>query len=250
MSLYGINAYTSNSFYSSLLSGNNSSLSSFNKNYSSSNLSQMLSAVKVDNNTNLHTLARTVDLVRSRNYHNSLTKEFKKQFSVEEETASEESELKLAENAKLLSSYAGSLATNENDILNNSEKLVETVKNFAESYNNTLDGLQKTDSLNALEKGISLINSTKAYSRTLSKIGISVSSDNRLSIDEEKLRTASKETFSSLFKGNYSFANKVADKASYISRAADLKAQVTYNVSGNLNYYNKMAASMIFDNKI
>lgn len=250
MSLYGINAYTSNSFYSSLLSGNNSSLSSFNKNYSSSNLSQMLSAVKVDNNTDLHTLARTVDLVRSRNYHNSLTKEFKKQFSVEEETASEESELKLAENAKLLSSYAGSLATNENDILNNSEKLVETVKNFAESYNNTLDGLQKTDSLNALEKGISLINSTKAYSRTLSKIGISVSSDNRLSIDEEKLRTASKETFSSLFKGNYSFANKVADKASYISRAADLKAQVTYNVSGNLNYYNKMAASMIFDNKI
>lgn len=250
MSLYGINAYTSNSFYSSLLSRNNQSLSSFNKSSSSSNLSQMLSAVKVDGNTDLHTLARTVDLVRSRNYRNSLTEEFRKLFAVEEESASNETELKLAENAKFLSSYAGSLATNEDDILNNPEKLVETVKNFAESYNSTLDGLQKTDSLNALEKGVSLVNSTRAYSRTLSRIGISVGSDNRLTVDEEKLKAAPKETLSSLFKGNYSFANKVADKASYISRAADLKAQVTYNVSGNLDYYNKMAASMIFDNKI
>ena len=255
MSLYGIKAYTSNSYYSALLAGKNSSLadslSSFNKSASnSSNLSKMLrNAANVDSSTDLQTLARTVDLVRSPKYQKSLTEEYRKQFAGES-SSSEENELKLAENAKLLSGYAGALATNGKTVFSDSEQTVAAVKDFAESYNNTLDGLQDTDSLNALEKGVSLVSTTRAYARTLSSIGVSVGSDNRLTVDEEKLKNASAETLKSLFSGNYSYANKVADKASYISRAADLKAQVTYNISGNLDYYNKMAASMIFDNKI
>ncbi len=253
MSLYGINAYTSNSYYSSLLSGKNQSLSdslsSFNKNASNSNLSSMLNAVKVDGNTDLHTLARTVDLVRSRKYQKNLTEEFQKQFAGEHETSAEENELKLAESSRLLSGYAGALAYNGNSI-NDPEQMIAAVKDFAESYNDTLDGLQKTDSLNALEKGVSLVNTTKAYARSLSRIGLKVGSDNRLTVDEEQVKEATPEMFRSLFSGNYSYANKVADKASYISRAADLKAQVTYNVQGNLDYYNKMAVSMFFDDKI
>lgn len=255
MSLYGINAYTSNSYYSALLAGKNSSLadslSSFNKSASNSNnLSQMLrDAVNVDSSTDLQTLARTVDLVRSRDYQKSLTEEYQKQFAGEN-TSAEENELKLAENAKLLSGCAGALATNGKDIFSDSEQTLAAVSDFVESYNSTLDGLQNTDSLNALEKGVSLVNTTKAYARALSRVGITLGSDNRLTLNNDKLNEASSETLSSLFTGNYSYANKVADKASYISRAADLKAQVTYNVSGNLDYYNKMAASMIFDNKI
>ena len=253
MSLYGINAYTSNSYYSSLLSGKNQSLagslSSFNKNASNSNLSNMLNAVKVDGNTDLHTLARTVDLVRSRKFQNNLTEELKKQFESDSKTATSEDELKLAENAKNLSSYAGALAYNGNSI-NEPDQMIAAVKDFTESYNATLDGLQKTDSLNAIEKGVSLVNTTRAYARALSRVGIVVGSDNRLTVNEENVKEASKENFRSLFSGNYSYASKIADKASYISRAADLKAQVTYNVKGNLDYYNKMAASMLLDDKI
>ena len=253
MSLYGINAYTSNSYYSSLLSGKNQSLadslSSFNKNASNSNLSSMLNAVKVDGNTDLHTLARTVDLVRSRKFQNNLTEELKKQFESDSKTATSEDELKLAENAKNLSSYAGALAYNGNSI-NEPDQMIAAIKDFTESYNATLDGLQKTDSLNALEKGVSLVNTTKAYARSLSRVGIVVGSDNRLSVNEENVKEASSEQFRSLFSGSYSYASKVADKASYIGRAADLKAQVTYNVKGNLDYYNKMAASMIFEDRI
>ena len=128
--------------------------------------------------------------------------------------------------------------------------MIAAVKDFTESYNATLDGLQKTDSLNALEKGVSLVNTTRAYARALSRVGIVVGSDNRLTVNEENVKEASKENFRSLFSGNYSYASKIADKASYISRAADLKAQVTYNVKGNLDYYNKMAASMLLDDKI
>lgn len=253
MSLYGINAYTSNSYYSSLLSGKNQSLagslSSFNKNASNSNLSSMLNAVKVDGNTDLHTLARTVDLVRSRKYQKNLTEEFKKQFEADSKTATSDDELKLAENAKKLSSYAGALAYNGNSI-NEPDQRIAAVKDYVESYNATLDGLQKTDSLNALEKGVSLVNTTRAYARSLSRVGIVVGSDNRLTVNEENVKNATSEQFRSLFSGSYSYASKVADKASYIGRAADLKAQVTYNVKGNLDYYNKMAASMIFEDRI
>lgn len=252
MSLYGINAYTSNSYYSSLLAGKNQSLagslSSFNKNASNSNLSNMLNAVKVDGNTDLNTLARTVDLVRSRKYQKNLTEEFRKQFAGESQPDGS-SEMQLAKNAKQLSSYAGALAYNGNAI-NEPEQMIAAIKDFTESYNATLDGLQNTDSLNALEKGVSLVNTTKAYARALSRVGIKVGSDNRLSVNEETLKEANAESFRSLFSGNYSYASKIADKASYIGRAADLKAQVTYNVQGNLDYYNKMAASMIFDDKI
>lgn len=253
MSLYGINAYTSNSYYSSLLSGKNQSLagslSSFNKNASNSNLSSMLNAIKVDGNTDLHTLARTVDLVRSRKFQNNLTEELKKQFESDSKVATSEDELKLAENAKNLSSYAGALAYNGNSI-NEPDQRIAAVKDYVESYNATLDGLQKTDSLNALEKGVSLVNTTRAYARSLSRVGIVVGSDNRLTVNEENVKEATSEQFRSLFSGSYSYASKVADKASYISRAADLKAQVTYNVKGNLDYYNKMAASMIFEDRI
>ncbi|MBQ8175648.1 MAG: hypothetical protein IJ035_01255, partial [Oscillospiraceae bacterium] len=134
--------------------------------------------------------------------------------------------------------------------INEPDQMIAAIKDFTESYNATLDGLQKTDSLNALEKGVSLVNTTKAYARSLSRVGIVVGSDNRLSVNEENVKEASSEQFRSLFSGSYSYASKVADKASYIGRAADLKAQVTYNVKGNLDYYNKMAASMIFEDRI
>ena len=252
MSLYGINAYTSNSYYSSLLSGKNqslaSSLTSFNKSASNSNLSTMLNAVKVDGDTDLNTLARTVDLVRSKKYQTSLTEEFRKQFAGES-TGTSDDELKLAESAKQLSSYAGALAYNGNTI-NEPDQMVAAVKDFAESYNATLDGLQNTDSLNALEKGVALVNTTRAYALALSRVGIVVGSDNRLTVNEENVKEATAENFRSLFSGSYSYASKVADKASYIGRAADLKAQVTYNVQGNLDYYNKMAASMLLDDRI
>lgn len=130
-------------------------------------------------------------------------------------------------------------------------KMSDTIKSFVSSYNSTLDSLEKSDSANALEKGISLVNTTKAFSRTLSRIGISVGSDNRLSIDSDQLAKASDSDFKSLFNGSYSYATKVADKASYISRAAGLSAQISYNSKGQTNNTNiyDMLSSIMFSNK-
>lgn len=335
MSLYGINAYTSNSLYSSLtslLSGSGVVTSYNNKQSSSSNNDMM-------------EIAKKAAMVRSPNYQKKMLAELKKVFAGESssEVGSSASEMKVSENAKDLSKYAASLAsdsfstwTNKNDavtgfvekynseiesladatekgdlgrqatLINNTKKysgMLEkigvtvgednklsidksklsvasdrdvrnllsgdysyaskigmsatgisdstknTVKKFADSYNKTMDSLENSDSANALQKGVSLVNTSKAYSRTLARIGITVGSDNRLTVDEAKLAKASEGDLKALFNGSYSYATKVADKASYISRAAGLSAQVSYNNKGQTNNIYSMLENIMFNNK-
>lgn len=229
MSLYGINAYTSN--YSSLYSG----LYNSNKNKSASA-------------SDLLELAKKVDKVRSSSFKKSSLEEFKKAFESSSESSSSESALKLSQNANNLSRYAGALATKGTDF-SDPEKTLSSVKNFVESYNKTLDGIQDSDSTNILEKGVSLVNTTKAYSRTLARVGIYVGNDNRLTVDETLLKNAPEGTLKSLFSGSYSYATKVADKASYVGRASTIQSQFSYNSKGGYDFYNQLVSNL-FENKI
>ncbi len=232
MSLYGINAYMSNSYYSSLFSNSGRMP---NKSASSS--------------TDLYALMQRVDKVRSRDYQKSMLNEYKKVFS-SDETGSLESEEKLSKTAENLYKSASELATSNKIDFSNSESSVKSVQSFVDNYNSTIDALRKSDSVNALKKGLSMTNTAKAYARTLDRIGISVGSDNKLTLDKDKFSKAYDTTVKSLFNGTYSFAGKVADKASDISRAASLKAQVTYNSKGSLDYFTKLSLNSMFSESI
>lgn len=250
MSLYGINAYTSNSnsYYSTLLASRNKQ--------QGSDLSSMLSnALKTDSN-DLYSIAKKVQMVRSKDYQKELLEGFKEYFSgvssSDKEAASKANDEKLASVAKQLNENAGNLATSGSAFYKDTEKSVSAVKNFVDSYNSTLDSLKDSENTKALEKGVQMVNSTKAYSRTLKRIGISVGSDNRLSIDEDKLKATSPLTMKSLFSGSYSLASRIADKASYIHRTAALNSTnlPTYNSKGTKNdYYNQLSA-MMFNSKV
>lgn len=132
-------------------------------------------------------------------------------------------------------SYASKLGMSATGISDSAKSMV---KKFADSYNNTIDGLKKSDSANALSRGVSLVNISKAYSNTLSRIGVTVGSDNRLTVNEDKLSKASEGDLKALFNGSYSYASKVADKSSYISNAAGVRAQYTYTAKGNIKNNN------------
>lgn len=144
-------------------------------------------------------------------------------------------------------SYASKIGMSSTGI---SDSTASLVKKFADSYNKTMDSLEKSDSANALEKGVSMVNSTRAYARTLKRIGISVGSDNRLSIDEEKLSKAYEGDLKALFGGSYSYASKIADKASYISRAAGISAQVSYNSKGQTNNVYDILSNIMLNSKV
>lgn len=248
MSLYGINAYTSNSYYSTLLAGRNKQ--------QGSDLSSMLSnAFKTDSN-DLYAIAKKVHMVRSKDYQKELLEGFKEYFSggntADKDSASIANEEKLSADAKKLNEYAGNLAVGGSALYSDTEKSVSAVKNFVDSYNTTLDSLGNSENTKALEKGVQMVNSTKAYARTLNRIGISIGSDNRLSVSDEKLEASSPLTMKSLFSGSYSLASRIADKASYIHRASALSSTnlPTYNSKGTkTDYYNQLSA-MMFNSKV
>ncbi|MCH5349370.1 MAG: hypothetical protein J1E40_08615 [Oscillospiraceae bacterium] len=142
-------------------------------------------------------------------------------------------------------SYGSKIGYDMNKI---SDTVMEAVKKLVNSYNDTMNSLEKSDSVQALEKGVSLVNTTKAFARTLNRIGIGVGSDNRLTIDETKLAKASENDMKALFSGNYSYAAKVADKASTISRAAGLSAQLSYNSRGQAKNTFSSLYDIMFNN--
>ena len=72
---------------------------------------------------------------------------------------------------------------------------------------------------------------TSTMSKALSKIGVSVSEDGSLSVDEDVLKNANTKDVKSLLSGKYSYASQVADKASAISSAAARSAG-TYTQNG------------------
>lgn len=131
----------------------------------------------------------------------------------------------------------------------NREKLEKGVSDFVDNYNETVSALLKSDSESALSQGVSMVNTTRAFSSSLSKAGITVGQDNKLSIDKEKLAAADMNSIKSLFKGGYSYGAKIAQKASDISYAAKNEVNGTYNANGNLvQYSNNIIASLLSTN--
>ena len=202
MSLYGINAYTSNSVYNSLMSGN--SLSSFNKSSKSSSTSDLME------------LARKAAEVRSPSYRKKMLEEFKKSLSSDGsgEVGTAESEAKLSSSAKDLNKYASALASNNFNTWTNK---TDAVKSFVEKYNSEMDSLADATSTADLGRQATLINTTKKYSGALEKLGVTVGEDNKLSINEDVLKRASDKEARLLLSGDYSFASKLGMSTTGIS---------------------------------
>lgn len=232
--MYGINAYKSNAMYTSLLSSNYSK-----KSYTQTNSTSDLLA-----------LMKKVDQVRSKDYQKNMIKEYEKAFS-NSDVGTYESEKKLSSDASDLGKSASVLASASKADFEDKDKLVSNVKSFVEDYNSVVDSLQNSESVDALKKGVYMTNTAKAYSSALGKIGLKVGSDNKITLNEDTLKSADTNAVKSLLGGSYSFTSKAADRANQISKAAGLKAQVVnYNQEGKLDYGTIYSLSSMFSEKI
>jgi hypothetical protein len=196
---------------------------------------------------------KRVDTVRAASHSKDAESALKKIYDItdDSDTGSVASENSLASAAKTLSSSASVLAMSGSTDLDDTETLTKNVQTFVDDYNSTIDALQKSNSVDALKQGLYMTNSAKAYSGALKRIGITVGSDNKLTFDEETFQSADKSAIKSVLSGNYSLSNKVADKASRISKAAGLKAQVvSYTQTGSLDYSSLLSLSSMFSSVI
>ncbi len=99
------------------------------------------------------------------------------------------------------------------------EKITKAVKSFVDAYNDTLDESVESDNKKVLRNTVYMTQSAKSIENLLEDVGITIDEDNKLSVDEEKLKKANMADLKTLFVGKNSFADKVMQKASAINNA-------------------------------
>lgn len=118
------------------------------------------------------------------------------------------------------------------------DKMYKAVKEFTDNYNKTIEAASNSESTSVLRPARNMVDYTAVNSKALAAVGITIGSDNKLSIDEEEFKSASKARVQSLFNGVGSYASQISNKADNIRYAstnlaakADFKTNERYKSS-------------------
>ena len=114
------------------------------------------------------------------------------------------------------------------------EKITKAVKTFADDYNDVIDQSAKVSNKDISQYKSWMSSMTNTMSNSLSKVGITVGVDGKLSVDEEAVKKADVKNLKALFSGNNSYASQIEQKASSISSAA-LRNNSLYTSDGTLS---------------
>ena len=129
------------------------------------------------------------------------------------------------------------------------DNLVKNMKSFVESYNNTLDEAVKSDNNSVLRSAVWTTNMMKKNSGILEDAGIKIGEDNKLTLDEDKLRKADTSVLNTLTQGHSSLIGRVAQKASSIATSAS-NAAGSYTRSASPNTAVSQLLSSKFDQEV
>ena len=112
------------------------------------------------------------------------------------------------------------------------EAITKAVKGFIENYNNTVSSAGESDTKSVLRNAAWMVKTTEAHKNILGKVGITITSGNKLELNEEDLKNADISTLKTLFTGFNSYADKMMTKGNTIAAAA-ANAGGTYTSSGS-----------------
>ena len=112
------------------------------------------------------------------------------------------------------------------------DKIAKAVSSFVKDYNSLVY---------VLNSASNMVNYTRANADLLKKIGISVGSDNKLTVDEDKLKASDMAVVKSVFKDSGSFGQTISAKASTIygnavSQLSELSTKNSYTSNGLYSY--------------
>jgi hypothetical protein len=113
------------------------------------------------------------------------------------------------------------------------DKIASSVKSFVESYNSYISTATELESTTLLKKAVNMVSATSTYSSLLSNIGVTVGENNKLVVDEDKLKKADVSDVSSLFQGSGSYGDRIQTLARDSYQLANSQA---YN-SGSSSAY-------------
>ena len=129
------------------------------------------------------------------------------------------------------------------------DAIYNAVKGFVDNYNTLMSAASSSGSSTIQNQATSMANNTKAYEKLLSKVGITIGVNHKLSIDQATFKAADMTTVKTLFNGNASFAYSASSKASLISFSANSEANKKSMYTNN-GTYNNAYSSGSFMNSI
>lgn len=100
------------------------------------------------------------------------------------------------------------------------DAIYDAVSDFVKDYNSTVETLGKSNTNSVLNAGSRMVSLTSAMAKNLSKVGITVGLNNKLTVDEEKFKEADISNVKTLFNGTGSYAYSVSTSASSINNSA------------------------------
>ena len=126
----------------------------------------------------------------------------------------------------------------------NVSKIQNGVKDFVKSYNSMIDSAEGSKSDKVTRTAKYPTNYTKANEKVLKSVGITIGSDNKLSVNEDTLGKASVSELKDLFRGSSSFAGRVSAYATSLYTTAVANDSSLYSGKGNLK---ALSMSSLYD---
>ena len=130
------------------------------------------------------------------------------------------------------------------------DAIYKAVKGFADDYNSLIDSAGDSDSKSILRRTLSITNGTKKNSGLLSQVGVTIGEDNKLTVDEKKLKAANINDMKALFSGVGSYAYNVSSAASMINSAATNEMQKLNSYTSTGAYSYSASVGKIYDGAI
>jgi hypothetical protein len=142
-------------------------------------------------------------------------------------------------------------ATDENGVTTKTTEfdtntIFKSVSSFVNDYNNLLERGNNSNTSSINNRITSLTSTTNANKSMLGRVGITIGSDGKLSIDEDSFKKADMTTAKSLFNGTGSYAFQVSAQASLIDFAAGNEASRSNTYNANGNFSNNFNSGNIF----
>lgn len=121
------------------------------------------------------------------------------------------------------------------------DEAYKAVTDFVKNYNSLVSSTGDSTSRYILNTASTMVRYTKANSDLLKQIGISISSDNKLTVDEGKFKSADMAVARSVFTGAGSYGQTISAKASTIygnavSQLSELATKNSYTSDGLYSY--------------
>ena len=150
---------------------------------------------------------------------------------------------------KLVDSGKDSLFTSEKEY--DKDKAYEAVSKFVTDYNDTIDKLAGTSDTTVHNNASSMKRMTDIMKNSLSKAGISIGDDGKLSVSEEDFKKADFSKIKSVFSGKNSYADIISNSASRIASAASTAENKygsgAYGSDGTYSSYNSYYSGLYYN---